>query len=726
MKRLSLILGLLLIILSPQIRADGFIIPWPLPPDRPIPPALSIKYHHVEIKINNQYAETSVDQVFKNNYHHDLEGTYIFPIPEDASITRFSMYIGGEEIKGEVLDKNEAKRIYEEIVRRKKDPALLEYFGDGMFRARVYPILANGETRIKLNYSQVLKSYSGLCQYRYTMATEKFSQDPLESVKLTVDLTSDQPIKNIYSPTHDIKVEKISDHKAEVSYVEENTRPNKDFILYYTVSDEDIGFSLLTFKDEKEGGFFLGMVSPKVQLPQGVKIKKRVLFILDTSGSMSGKKIEQAQRALAFCLNNLNKNDSFNIIDFDDQVKSFKNGLVLATSQNVEDATKFVNDCTADGGTNIDEALQTGLDQMKGEDELNFVIFLTDGLPTVGNTDIKAILKNVKEKNDNSKVFVFGVGYDVNTHFLDRLSQENKGTSDYVSPDEDIEVKVSNFYKKISNPVLADIDLRFDGVKASLIYPAELPDIFEGSQLVILGRFEGEGKATVSLSGTAGDTKKDYAYSVNFTQEKERNRQDASQNFIPKLWASRRVAYLIDQIRLYGENNELVNEIVKLSKKYGIINEYTSFLIKADYRLADRELAEQGVRVAEEKSKMDVGSGAVYQSKNLLAMQAPLAKDVYYDASGKVQKVNEIMNVENKTFFNKNGLWVDSEYEGKMETIKIEKFSSAYFKLLTKNPKIAKYLSLGDNVIVVLNHTAIEIGEKGKTDLSDLELGEMF
>jgi Ca-activated chloride channel family protein len=720
MKRLSLILGLLLVILSAQAQGDGFIIPWPLPPDRPIPPALSIKYHHVEIKINNQYAQTSVDQVFKNNFHHDLEGTYIFPIPEDASITKFSMYIGGEEIKGEVLDKNEAKRIYEEIVRRKKDPALLEYFGDGMFRARVYPILANGETRIKLNYSQVLKSYSGLCQYRYTLATEKFSKDPLETVKLTVDLTSDQPIKNIYSPTHDIKVEKLSDHKAKVSYVEENTRPNKDFILYYTVSNEDIGFSLLTFKDEKEGKFFLGMVSPKVQLPQGTKIKKKVLFILDTSGSMSGKKIEQAQRALAFCLNNLNKNDSFNIIDFDDQVKSFKNGLTLATSQNVEDAIKFLNNCTADGGTNINEALQTGLDQIKGEGGLNLVIFLTDGLPTVGNTNIKDILKNVKEKNNNAKIFVFGVGYDVNTHFLDRLSQENKGTSDYVSPDEDIEVKVSNFYKKISSPVLANIVLRFDGVKTSLIYPQQFPDIFEGSQLVILGRFEGEGKASVSLSGTAGDLRKDYSYSVNFTQEKEKN------NFIPKLWASRRVAYLIDQIRLYGENNELVDEIVKLSKKYGIINEYTSFLIKADYRLADRELMEQGVRVVEEKAKMDVGSGAVYQSKNLLAMQAPLSKDVYYDASGKVQKVNEVMNVENKTFFNKNGLWVDSEYEGKMETIKIEKFSSAYFKILAKNPKIAKYLSLGDNVIVVLNHTAIEIGEKGKTNLSDLELRELF
>ena len=170
MKKVSLIISLFLI-LSSKVWADGFIIPVSRYPDEPPPPYLSIKYHHVEIKINNQVAQTTVDQVFKNDYPHDLEGTYIFPLPEDASISKFSMFIKGEEVKGEILDREKAKRIYEEIVRRRKDPALLEYYNQGMFRARVYPIPANGETRIKLGYSQILKLENGLCEYKYSLST---------------------------------------------------------------------------------------------------------------------------------------------------------------------------------------------------------------------------------------------------------------------------------------------------------------------------------------------------------------------------------------------------------------------------------------------------------------------------------------------------------------------------------------------------------------------------
>ena len=722
MKKLCFILAIVSILFSSQAKGDGFIIPWLPEPVRPMPPVLSIKYHHVDIKIENQYAETSIDQVFKNHFHRDIEGTFIFPIPEGASISKFSMWVGEEELKGEVLDKDEAKKIYEDIVRRKKDPALLEWFGDGMFRARVYPIPANGETKVTLEYSEVLKSFSGLCEYHYTLATEKFSRDPLKTVKLSVDLNSDLPIKNIYSPTHNIKIDKIDEHKAKITYFEENTRPNKDFILYYTVSKKDFGFNLLTYKDEKEGGFFLGMVSPKVKIPKGKEIKKIVLFILDTSGSMSGKKIKQAKKALEFCLNNLNKNDRFNIIDFDDRIKTFKDELVFATQDNVDEGISFVENLTAEGGTNINDALLTGLEQVKDEKRLTFIIFLTDGLPTVGNTDIKSILKNVKGENTNlAKIFVFGVGYDVNTHLLDRLSDENSGTSDYVSPDEDIEVKVSNFYKKISNPVLANIELEFDGINTSQIYPRRLPDIFEGTQLVVVGKFEGEGEKDVILSGTVDDVQKDYIYKVDFKKEKKKS-------FIPKLWAKSRVGYLIDQIRLYGKSEELVDEIVKLSKKYGIINEYTSFLVRADYRLAHEELTKLGESIILKKTREDVGRGAVYQAKSLRALQAPtsIPQDQYFDSEGRVIKVTDVAFLDNKTFYNKDGLWVDSEYDGKIKTIKILKFSPAYFKILNTFPEVGKFMSLGDDVIFVLKDLAFQVGDEGETDLSDDDLERLF
>ncbi|MCK4428021.1 MAG: VWA domain-containing protein [candidate division Zixibacteria bacterium] len=717
MKRAYMLTLALILIFGSTAMADGFIIPMPPRPHEPFPPNLSIKYHHVDIKIDNQIAQTAVDQVFINNYHRDIEGTFIFPIPEDASISKFSMFVGGEEIKGKVLDREEARRIYEDIVRRKKDPALLEYFKDRMFKARVYPIPAHGETRIKLDYSEMLKLNGGICGYRYTLNTEKFSKDPLQSVKLTVQINSKQPIKSIYSPSHNIKIDKENDHKVRVTYVEENTRPDKDFLLYYTVSEEDIGFNLLPYEDEDHQRYFLAMISPQVEVPADKTLRKEIIFILDTSGSMRGEKIRQAKGALTFCLNSLNPNDRFNIVDFDDQIRSFKESLTQATRENIKDAQRFVESCEAEGGTNINDALLTGLRQIGTESRAPLIIFLTDGLPTVGLTDIKNILQNVKESNRaRVRVFVFGVGYDVNAHFLDKLAQDNHATSDYVSPDEDIEVKVSSFFKKVSHPILTDIELSFTNVETFDIYPKELPDIFKGSQLLLLGKYKGKGSSAVILSGSAEDAKERFTYEVDFSPN-EKN------DFIPRLWATRRIGYLVDELRLHGENKELIDEVVRLSKKYGIINQYTSFLIDADYRLAHEELALDAARNIRMLSKEQVGAGAVGQARTLAGAkkaQAPMMG--YFDSKGKYKKIEKVAQAGTRTFFNKNGLWVDSEYEGKLETIKVERFSQAYFKLLSRLPEIGKYLALGDKVIFLLNGKAIEISDQGKADFTESEL----
>jgi len=712
MKKLSLTLSLLLI-LSVKAWADGFIIPVPRHPDRPLPPYLSIKYHHVEIKIDNQVAQTRIDQVFKNDYPHDLEGTYIFPIPEDASISKFSMYIGGEEIKGEILDREQARRIYEDIVRRRKDPALLEYYNHGMFRARVYPIPAYGETRIKLGYSQVLKSENGICEYRYSLSTEKFSPTPLEDVKMDLVINSEIPIKNVYSSTHDIKTRRENDHRVKVSYLEENSKPNKDFVLYYTLSEEEIGFNLLSYQDEDEGNFFMALFSPQVQRAEK-PIPKKIIFILDTSGSMQGEKIKQAKNALIFCLNSLNPDDSFNLIDFDDRVKTHSSKLLPATGKNIDAGIKFIQDCKADGGTDINSALLEGLDQLNPEDKTSYIVFLTDGLPTVGTKDVQKILKNVDANNNSIRIFVFGVGFDVNTHFLDRLARENHATSDYVTPDEDIEVKVSNFYKKISHPILSDLSLRFSKIKTFELYPQELPDLFSGSQIIILGKYEGKGNSIATLSGYTSEGKESYSYKVRFSPE-EKN------NFIPRLWATRRIGYLVDQIRLYGRSEELVDEIILLSKRYGIITQYTSFLIDADYRLADHELREMAVEALSSQHVKKSGAGAVYQSKNLhLLREAPIAPKGFTDSTGTEKKISEIAQLGNKTFFKKGNLWVDSQFDEKLKTIKIQRFSPAYFELAKRFPEFEKYLSLGDKVIFVFMDKMIEIAEEGEEKIEIL------
>lgn len=713
MKKLSLALSLLLI-LSSNIWADGFIIPVPRYPDRPLPPYLSIKYHHVEIQIDNQVAQTTVDQVFKNDYPQDLEGTYIFPIPEDASISKFSMYISGEEIKGEILDREQARRIYEDIVRRRKDPALLEYYDHGMFRARVYPIPAHGETRIKLSYSQVLKSENAICEYKYSLSTEKFSPTPLDDVKMDLIINSGVPIKNIYSPTHEIRVEKESDHKAKVSYSEENTNPNKDFVLYYSLSEEEIGFNLLTYEDEKEGNFFMALFSPQIRRAEK-PIPKKIIFILDTSGSMQGEKIKQAKNALIFCLNSLNPGDSFNLIDFDDRVRVFNQKVLPVTGGNVDAGIKFVEVCEADGGTDINSALLEGLKQLSPEDKTSYIVFLTDGLPTVGVKDIKKILENVKENNNSIRIFVFGVGFDVNTHFLDRLAKENHASSDYVTPNEDIEVKVSNFYKKISHPRLSNLSLNFSRVKTFELYPEELPDLFSGSQIIVLGKYERGSNSIATLSGYTNEGKDNYTYKVKFSPE-EKN------SFIPRLWATRRIGYLADQIRLYGKSGELVDEIVRLSKRYGIITEYTSFLVDPNLPItitAERPIIEKGVT---SNLRMATGSEAVYQALKSQNLQfAPVVSDKYVDRTGKEKKVSQVIQIGNKIFFKKGDVWMDSQYDDKLETIKIKRFSPAYFELAKKFTEFEKYLSLGEKVSFVFKNKIIEIADEGEEKIEVLD-----
>ncbi len=714
MKRVAPIVVSLILILASCALADGFVVIEPQPHHQVPPPPLSVLYHQVDIRITGQLCQTTVDQIFVNNYHQDLEGTYIFPMPKDASITDFSMFLGERELKGEILNKEEARRIYEEIVRRKKDPALLEYYDLGMFRARVYPIPARGQVRIRIKYSEILKSEDGIASYNYLLSTEKFSYQPLERVEINIDLKSDLPLENIYSPTHDIKLEKVSNTQARITYLERGTKPDRDFKLIYTVSTDDIGFHVLTYDD-----FFLGLLSPQADITSGKVVSKNIVFILDSSGSMSGEKIRQAKDALLFCLNNLNPQDGFNLIDFDDRIRSFKTALVPATKENLKGAADFVNDCSADGGTNINDALLSGIDQMRTDSRLGMMIFLTDGLPTVGQTDIRTILANVSQKNTkNTRLFVFGLGYDVNANFLDKLAQQNKGVSDYVRPQEDIEVKVSSFYRKVANPILSDVRLQFTGTGTYDIYPGELPDIFKGTQLVILGRFKGKNPASAILTGEVDGKPKTFRYEADFGHQSDND-------FIPKLWATRRIAYLIDQIRLHGENKEIVDEIVSLSKEYGIITEYTSFLIDADSKLTHHDL----VREAERKMsimKEETGASAVHQALSVSKMKgAGAPTNEYLDSQGRVNKISQVMTKAGKTFFNKNNIWTDAAYDGKIQTLKIKRLSQAYFELLNRIPQIGKYLSLGEAVIICLDDVVLEITDEGKENLSQAEWGKI-
>jgi len=679
MKR-GIIKSLIGLMLPVCLMADGFIIPEP-------GINMAVKYHHVTVTIQNQVAHTEIDQVFINDTDIDsVEAIYVFPLPEGATFSDFTLFVDGEPVTAEVLDADSARNYYESIVRAHLDPALLEYIGTHTYRARIWPVRAHGERRVQISYDEILSYESGLIRYLYPLNTEKFSSRPLESVRIEIDLSSMDPVKSIYSPSHTISMQKTDDYHAIITYQEEEVTPDTDFLLYYTVSSDEVGMDILTYRESGEDGYYLLLAAPQVELESQEIIKKRLIFVIDRSGSMAGEKIVQARDALTFCVNNLNAGDRFNIIDFNDGIHAFKSSPAEVESGAVSQALAYIQGLNADSGTDINSALLQGLGNMKKDTYANMIIFLTDGLPTVGETDETRILANILAANDrNSRIFVFGVGYNVNTHLLDQLSEQNNGVSVYVSPDEDIEVAVSNFYQKISTPVLSDCNLNFGSIQVSEQFPDALPDLFKGSQLVQLGKYETTGQETVTLTGTAGSTEQQFTCQGNFADE------DLTYDFIPRLWAIRKIGEILNTLRLEGENEVLIEELITLAKRYGIITPYTSFLITEDVAPSDNFWG------LEDKS----GGTAFDNAVNIGNWRS--AENTNTTHSTGVEYVG------NKTFFMRDSSWVDAQYDSLLATMTIEFGSEEYFALLKDNPELGDYFALGSNVQVNWNGSNYQI-----------------
>ena len=720
MKYQVLLLSLVLLIaIAGTALTDGFIIVPPAPSRKPFIP-LSIKYHHVDINITDQVAVTKVDQVFTNENNRDLEGIYIFPIPEGAAISSFSMFIDGKPVPAEILEKKKAREIYEDIVRRMKDPALLEYVGRDAFKARVYPIPARGEKRIQIEYSEVLKYDTGMCKYVYPLNTEKFSAKPIQSVSVSVKIKSQKPIKTVYSPSHEMDIHKTSDHAVSLGYEVSDAKPDKDMIIYYTLSDSDFGLNLLAYRKKPDNGFFMLMIAPRYELKDREILQKDIIFVLDKSGSMKGSKLKQAKGALKFCIQSLNPGDRFGIISFSTDVNEFNTDLLPATPQNIREAIKFIGGLSAAGGTDIDDALHTALAKTPDPARPRMIVFLTDGLPTVGERNVRAILERVKQTRRGSiRLFTFGVGYDVNTHFLDELADTNNGVPQYVEPSEDIEVAVSNFYEKISEPVLSELKLDMGGIQVDDVYPKSLPDHFKGSQLIVMGRYSNWGETKIRLEGSIRGKTHIYTEKAVFPEMKIEN------DFIPRLWAQRKIGYLLDEIRSNGEDDELKDEIVRLSKKYGIITPYTSFLVlpdeeaervpiarRAEHRRAALDRFSQGLKRERGRSAVTASEMLARMKSSAATPQAVVAAAPTGGVSGKGQTDVLVKYVGAKSFFFKKGYWVDSQYEQEMKTLKVVFGSEEYFRLLSQEPDLGKYFALGKKLIVCFKGTCYKVEQQ--------------
>jgi len=708
------------------VGAQGIIVPGPCrrcpEPPRPItlPRALPIKSIKIDTRISSQVATTHVEQVFRNDTPVTLEGTYLFPIPESASIAEFAIWDGDRRLVGEVRTREEARRIYDEIVRRQRDPGLLEYAGKDLFQASIFPIPPNSDKKLEITYTQVVHAEGGTVSYRYPLGVGR-QLTQIGSVAGRIEVESKEPLRNVYSPTHAIDVKRSNDRRSLVSFESSSGKEAQDFQLFYTISKEDFGLTLLTHREAGKQGYFLLMISPKDDWSEQEYTAKDVVFVVDTSGSMSEEgKMEKARAALLYGVRILRPQDRFNIISFAGEEHLMETGLIAADEKGRARGEAFVKALRPVGGTNINQSLLASLRQFNEADRERpkMLVFMTDGLPTVDETNVSRIIDNVrKATKPGVRLFTFGVGYDVNTALLDKLASDNGGVADYVEPKEDLEVKVSNFFSKVNYPVLTDLQLDLGGAQTDLIYPRSMPDLFRGSQVTLIGRYSNATdleKIQLKLTGRASGTSRTYTYSnLGFPLRSESN------DYLPRLWATRRVGWLMEQVRSNGEQKELRDEIVDLGTRYGIVTPYTSYLaledgavsfsrgggVQGQGRVARRGLSNLGVQqnsVTIQNAPAPASVGVVSGAEAI--QQSKAAREQQDQIKLKDEGTpNLVRRIAGKTFYLIDDVWTDAEFkaESRLPETALVFGSDEYFALLKQHAKLGSYFSLGQRVVVV-------------------------
>lgn len=728
--------------------------PWPRPP-RPIHQLLplDLERQQVAVKVTGQVAVTEVRQVFRNPTSQRLQGTFVFPIPAGAQVSEFSMDINGEQVPAELLDAEKARKIYEDIVRRIQDPALFEYAGQQLFKVRIFPIEPQAKKEVHIRYSELLRKDGGIVRYVYPLSTAKHDRRSIPDFALKVELEagSGKLLKTVYSPSHEVEIRRKGEDRAVVGMEAGALKTEEDFVLYFSERARGGGpvdLDFLTWHEDgpDKPGHFLALVSPSAWDGATKPLPKDVVFVFDSSGSMRGEKMDQAKAALTYCINGLNDGDRFEVIRFSTETEPVFGELRDAHAGSRDQAKRFLASVQPIGGTAIEEALTLAM-KTASEASRNgrpaHILFLTDGLPTLGATNeqviLKSMLKAKKEGSEPVRVFSFGIGTTINTHLLDLITEETRAVGEYVLPDENLEEKVSRFFAKISDPVLTELALKFEGVDwVRERYPKDLPDLFRGEQLVVLGRYQrGGAEGQLILNGKFASEERVYHFPV------ELGRKVPGSEFIPRLWATRRVGYLLDQVRLHGENRELKDEIVELARKYGIVTPYTSYLIMED---EDRRNVPVELRTqAREIRRFDLGSGAVRPSAAPMAdlgreyealksdkdgakavggavsakqlresvrtatvAEANAASD---RARGEGIQLAPQRSIAGKTFYQQSERWVDEKAQAasKLANRKVQFGTKEYFELASRSPEVAQWLSVGQEVQVVVGDELIEV-----------------
>jgi Ca-activated chloride channel family protein len=745
-------LPFILLLAVPAIAgAQGMLIPRCITPrpgiERPIDdcrpdrPQIVRTASNVRVELRDRVLRYEVEERFLNRGGTIGEADYIFPLPKGAAFRDLKLSIDGQLVAGETMSATEARRIYEDIVRRQKDPALVEWMGHGMLRTRIFPIQAGEERRVVVRFESVAEREGDAVRVDYFRGTRTnvaaverpaSAGDMGGQTRFMLTYRAGGELGEAYSPTHELDVDR-DDAQRRVAI-----RGGSPDVTVLVALRRSLAASVatLTHATRDEEGYALITVTPPTDLA-AQRLPRDLTFVLDASGSMSGRKMDQAKAAGRALLRTLTDRDRFRIIDFSTDVRSFRDGYTSATNENIRAAIRYLDNVDASGSTNISGALEEALQrsddgfgrQQSESDRMPIVLFMTDGAATVGERDPVRIAAAAGRSRGDARIFTYGLGADLNIGLVEQLAVEGRGTATFLRPDENVERSVELLASRLRAPILTDVRVRVDGnVRISRLYPSGPQDVFAGQDLVLLARYDGNGPANVVVTGRSGGREVRWSNERNFAREERENA------FVPRLWATQRIGWLAAEKRRNGGNSEIDDEIRRLGERFGIPTEFTSYLVLEPGMATGnvrREPVSRG-RIGDVSSTGAAGGAgaaapapqAVFeqartaseqrQAKSIAAADMRLAEVV-------VTAGAEIRRAGPKVFQKDGETWTDLAAKADVKVYRVKAYSRSYFTLLERLPQLKESFSVGEKVKVAGKSVVIEIVDAAE-ELTDAEI----
>ena len=632
-------------------------------PEKGVVALCPLKHTDVKAEISGFISRVVVTQEFENPFKEKIEAVYTFPLPQSAAVDDMTMLIGERTVRGRIKRREEARAVYEAARASGQVASLLDQERPNIFTQSVANIMPGEKVTITISYVETLKYEDGAYEFvfpmvvgpryvpgtpvdkqggggapdtdqvpdgsRITLSVARQGTRAGHDISIAVALDAGVPIDGLKSPLHDIDVERPTAHSAVVELKDKAAIPNKDFVLRYDVAGRRIEDAILIHRSGRADpgdGFFTMILQPPERVTAQDVMPKELVFVLDTSGSMSGFPIEKAKETMKLALDGLYPQDTFNLITFSGDTSILFPQPVAATPENLEKAQAFLASRSGSGGTEMMKAIRAALDPSDAQAHVRIVCFMTDGY--VGN-DMEIISE--VQKHPNARVFAFGIGNSVNRFLLDKMAEHGRGEVEYVAPGDDGSAAAKRFHERVRNPLLTDISIDWSGLPVTDVYPKRLPDLFSAKPVIVSGRYTAGARGVIKLRGNVSG--RAFARDISIELPDNESRHDV----LATLWARTRIDDLMSQdykgIQNGNARDDIREAITQLGLSFRLMTQFTSFVAVEEMSITDRgepRRIEVPVEMPEGVSREGVfGSGdQPFEKLQLFAdlQRAPLAR----------------------------------------------------------------------------------------------------